>query len=245
MGRAPIARRARPVEFISHTPQLIEGMRFSTQEFYVRLERALAERQIPDLVAKRVIWKEGGVLSPGREYLRIRRERYVLDICAAPFGTGFFVSIWAAERPLRIAIWMWMLLLILLGAWCFFFAPYQWRFALFLAQEFPILNIYTASILSTAIGAGSIFLAAVVLVGLNLDLFLIGLPFIGYFYERYFRAITYYRVDLMCMYRAAVKAAVQQVIAEITTSQGISPPTEFSEKPVLRELLETVPTIHG
>jgi hypothetical protein len=83
-------------------------------------------------------------------------------------------------------------------------------------------------------------LVAAVVVGSHLDLFLLGLPVIGYIYERFFRKITYYRVDMMCMYRATVRAAVQQVIAEITKAQSISPQSEFAEKPTINRLLERV-----
>ena len=47
--------------------------------------------------AKFPIWKfreiefaEGGILSGKRQYLRLRRERLVFDICSAPFGTSWF-----------------------------------------------------------------------------------------------------------------------------------------------------------
>jgi hypothetical protein len=81
------------------------------------------------------------------------------------------------------------------------------------------------------------FFAAAVVVGTNLDLFMIGTPIIGFIYEKYFRKFTYYRTDMMSMYRAAVKAAVNQITNEITKAQGISPPSEFARKPVMRELL--------
>src|SRR5208282_564418 len=77
MGRNTIAKRAKPVEFISHDPLLIEAMKFSSQEFYARVEKALAARQIPDASVTRVDWKEGGPLSAKREYLRVQRERFV------------------------------------------------------------------------------------------------------------------------------------------------------------------------
>ncbi len=57
-----------------------------------------------------------------------------------------------------------------------------------------------------------------------------------YFYERYFRKITFYRIDRMCMYQQAVNAAVMQVIDEISKQQCIRPLSEFDRGPVLREL---------
>ena len=81
-------------DLLDYWPQLIEGMRFSTKEFYERIEAALLARSIPELEVSRVDFKEGGPLTPRREYLRLRRERLVFDICAMPFGTGFYVSEW-------------------------------------------------------------------------------------------------------------------------------------------------------
>ena len=34
------------------------------------------------------------IASAKREYLRMQRGKYAFDICAAPFGNGFFVSWW-------------------------------------------------------------------------------------------------------------------------------------------------------
>ena|ERR1043166_2217817 len=89
-----LAKRAKPVDVISHWPKLIENLRFSSQEFYSRAEKALAERQVPDLKIRRVDWKEGGPQSPRREYLRLQRERLIFDVCGASFGKEFFVSLW-------------------------------------------------------------------------------------------------------------------------------------------------------
>jgi hypothetical protein len=233
------ARRAKPVDFISYTPQLLEGMRFSSKEFYTRLEGALAERQVPDLQATRVIWKEGGMLSPGREYLRIQRERYVFDVCAAPFGTGFFVSIWCAERPLRLGFLAWIILLLGSGLLFYAIAQYEWDLTRFIYRNFDaVLSVYTAHLLSVAFIFLTPLLVVAVVVGSHLDLFLLGLPIIGYIYERFFRKITYYRVDMMSMYQASVKAAVKQVIDEISKAQGISPHSEFAEKRSINGLLE-------
>lgn len=66
-------------------------------EFYSSVESAVERRQIPDGGRSRVDWREGGLLSAKREYLRVRRNEYTFDICGAPFGTGFFVSWWLTE----------------------------------------------------------------------------------------------------------------------------------------------------
>ncbi len=84
---------------ISHWYNLFEGLQASPQDFYARVERAVQSRQVPDVRGSRVDWKEGGMLSAKREYLRVRRKKLVFDICGAPFGPHFFVSWWLAELP--------------------------------------------------------------------------------------------------------------------------------------------------
>ena len=47
-------------DLLHYWPMLIEGMRFSTKEFYDRIEAALQARSIPELEVSRVDIKEGG-----------------------------------------------------------------------------------------------------------------------------------------------------------------------------------------
>src|ERR1039457_3333924 len=84
---------------ISHWHHPIENFQTSPMDFYAAVELALQPRQIQDLSTSRVDWKEGGLLSARREYLRVKRGKLAFDICAAPFGTGFFFSSWLAEVP--------------------------------------------------------------------------------------------------------------------------------------------------
>ncbi len=91
--------KAAQTEVISHWYNLIEGLQASPLEFYKAVEQAIETRQIPDTQRSRVDWKEGGLFSAKREYLRVRRKEHVFDICGAPFGNGFFVSWWLGEVP--------------------------------------------------------------------------------------------------------------------------------------------------
>lgn len=89
---------ARKVSLIlSHWYNLVEGLQDSTQRFYTSLEQAINSRQIEKLDLSRVDYREGGILSDKREYFRVRRRDHIFDICAAPFGNGFFVSWWLGE----------------------------------------------------------------------------------------------------------------------------------------------------
>jgi hypothetical protein len=90
----------RKVSFIiSHWYHQIENYQTSAKEYYKLVEEALAQRKIPNLRISKVIHREGGVLSTKREYLRVERKEHIFDICAAPFGTGFFISWWLGEAP--------------------------------------------------------------------------------------------------------------------------------------------------
>jgi len=91
--------KATPTLIFSHWYNSIENFHTSPKQFYGQVEDAVAKRQVPDVKLFRVDWREGGILSAKREYLRVRRKKLVFDICGAPFGTGFFVSWWLGELP--------------------------------------------------------------------------------------------------------------------------------------------------
>jgi hypothetical protein len=70
---------------------------FSSQQFYTVLEEKIKQREMPSLTVSRVIHKEGGLFSSDRIYLRIARGHLIYDVCAAPYGNGFFVSSWQGK----------------------------------------------------------------------------------------------------------------------------------------------------
>ena len=86
---------------ISHWYQLVEAFQTSPLSFYKEIEAAIDRRMVPEMKGARVEFQEGGLLSTHREYLHIVRGRYSFDICAAPFGTGFFFSWWLTEPQSR------------------------------------------------------------------------------------------------------------------------------------------------
>ncbi len=94
-----MARKPSRVSIFSHWYHLVEGLQASPKEFYTSVEQAVDKRRIPDSRMTRVDWREGGLLSAKREYLRVRRKEFIFDICGAPFGTGFFFSWWLGEVP--------------------------------------------------------------------------------------------------------------------------------------------------
>ncbi len=93
-----IAIRKHPVIARSNWHHHFDGLKFSSQEFYLRAEIAIKDKEIPGVSFSRVTYSQGGIFSAKREYLRVSRNEYVFDICAAPFGTDFFVSWWLGEK---------------------------------------------------------------------------------------------------------------------------------------------------
>lgn len=227
----------KPEEFHSHWPKLIENLTFPQCDFYGRVEEALAQRLVPELIVSRVDWAEGGPLSPRREYLRLTRERLEFDICAAPFGTGFFVSIWLREKPLRISAFKSLLVLIVLGLAIFLIAQPRFGSSFVYFGGFGTFVDYTAIVMFTIVLLALGFVCLLVCFGLRLDNVLIRIPIIGTIYERFVRRVTLYRIDQKCMYQAAVHSAVTQVIDEICKPQGIAPLSELDRRPVSRDLL--------
>ncbi|MEN9582475.1 MAG: hypothetical protein RL641_429 [Candidatus Parcubacteria bacterium] len=92
-----IAIKGNPIEIRSNWHHSFGNFQFSSQEFYQKVEESVRKHEIPNVSFTRVTHSQGGIFSSKREYLRINRGEYVFDICAAPFGTDFFVSWWLGE----------------------------------------------------------------------------------------------------------------------------------------------------
>ncbi|MEM6819885.1 MAG: hypothetical protein AAF578_13965 [Pseudomonadota bacterium] len=90
---------AKATIIFSHWSTMIEGLNASPKEFFAAVEAAVKDKQLDKAKHSRINWKEGGMLSAKREYLRIKRQEYAFDVCGAPFGNGFFVSWWLGEVP--------------------------------------------------------------------------------------------------------------------------------------------------
>lgn len=90
---------ASEVDILSHWHHLVDGLEESPQAYYAALSQELEARRIPDINVSRVEFSEGAILSGKRVYLRVKRKDHTFDICAAPFGRGFFVSWWLFALP--------------------------------------------------------------------------------------------------------------------------------------------------
>jgi hypothetical protein len=70
---------------------------YSSNEFYELVKSIVSAHEFPGIKIERIEHKEKGLFSSKREYLRIRFEMLIYDICAMPFGKDFCVSSWFYE----------------------------------------------------------------------------------------------------------------------------------------------------
>lgn len=207
-------------EVISHWYVPVDHFDYSSIDFYDKVEAALESRKVPGLDAKREEVREGGLLSDKRLYLRLKRERLVFDICAAPFGTSFFFSFRLVELPLGIKLFQ--LAVLFFGSLLFF--------GILCATIGPIL---ACALMFSLTIFGMFLMRNMVALGLkDLDATLIKIPIIGTFYECFFRKETYYREDTRLMYLTTVETITQQVVDEVTAAKGIKLIKRYERTPI-------------
>ncbi len=220
-----MATASAPIVF-SHWYQLIENLQASPMEFYASVEEGIKRRQLPDAKVSRVDWREGGLFSAQREYLRVGRGRNVFDICGAPFGNGFFVSWWLGELPSPYG----PLALLGLGVGIFLLSGF-----------FTMLFGTFAGLILAIPGIPLLFwVFARYLVGQveGWDDALAAMPLLGGLYVRWFRPATYYRIDTALMFQSAVHQAVLGVVDEMTKAKGLRALSELERKPMLRQFFQ-------
>ena len=230
-------RQPHQSEILEHEVTLYKGLQFSPQEFYARVEKALKDRQIPDIVIERVDWPEGGVLSPKREYLRASREHVVFDICAAPFGTGFFISTWFDVRPPNLGLPAVLLFIAMLiaGADALTLSPY--------GLHHLMMKVFQVSRFGAALLVLIGFFVVIVhlirtarLRQADVDAVFLRIPGVDWVYLNFLRRITFYRVDQHACFLADVRDVMAQVVAEVTDCKGIQPPSDSIKKPILKKM---------
>jgi len=99
---------------LSHWFKPFESFETSTSDFYDSVEAALERHEIPNLTTSQFYQSEGGPFAQSRKYLRVQRGELAFEICAAPFGSGYFFSWWLRRRPSRrwiafaVAAFLWL-----------------------------------------------------------------------------------------------------------------------------------------
>ena len=227
-----------------HWHSLIEDFATSSEDFYGPVKAGIDRRKIPNLKIKPVTWKQGGPGSGKRVYLRVSREGLNFDICAAPFGTGYFFSWWLARIPRVLLDFLFLLGYVVVG---------------YLIGVLFILVMSAGGHESqAAAGCVGIFLIPFIYLALFLGLgFLVrygdlgweptvlSMPITGFVYAFVFRPATYFNEDTAIMFRESVHAAVLEAIDAVTTAQGIRALSEEERKlPALRSAPRSTPDIH-
>jgi hypothetical protein len=203
---------------ISHWYKLVDGLQASPSEVYKAVEEIIQTHKIPDSVASRVDWAESGPFAARREYLRMTRGRHVIDVCAAPFGNGFFFSWWLAEeRPSPIVPSLAALgAIVLIGYAVGFFATLLILVTVF----FVIGGFMSQSTEEDWIG------------------YAIVIPVFGPLWERIFLPFTYYRIDTALMFQQAIHTSVMEVIDGMTQAKGLRALSEADRKPILKDFFQ-------
>jgi len=222
--REAMAQEVARMTPISYWCTLFDDCVYSPKEFYESVERNLLRRQVPDLLRDYILLHEGTLFSKRRMYYQMRRERIVAEICAAPFGSGFFISSRLFDRRRHAFIFDYILALCIL-----------------LATSVPIWRWFDS--VAALVWFGVLFTTFWSLMRLATDIDFAWLddkicevPFLGPIYETWFHPNTYYRQDQHAMYREAVNRSVQEAVAELTAQKGLKPLSESQFRPVLPEL---------
>lgn len=233
---------------VSHWHKLIENFQTSATGFYDEVEEALEQRNIAGLKTSRVDWNEGGVLSPCREYLRVYGEHHCFDVCAAPFGNGYFFSSWVTAQKARFVLWYYGLFLVgTLIAWqiCQMLLRSVWgnMVGIVGAVIAPVLTFVSSFLLVPVAFLVVLWTVALLARGghYGAERAMLTIPLVGWFYERAFAPPTYYRLDTMYMFQSAVQSALQQVINDLLTAKGLRALHESEFKPIDRQLIDKSP----
>ena len=204
-----------------------EHFTFSSEEFYDRVEAEIKQRRLPGITISRVEHAEGGLLSEKRVYLRLLRERFMFDTCAAPFGTDFFFASRCLYSPAQIRLWH---LIVIFAVFALIYWPlHRWL-------GFTYANI---SVLVILLALTKVYEEAVRNEISDLDRFLLNLPAFGTVYEVIFRSDTYYREDTRNIYLETIPRIVQGIVDDITGKDGIKL-HRYERSPVLGELFNLV-----
>ncbi len=213
---------------LNHWFASAESFNYSPQTFYDQLQQALAERKVPDLTIERIEFAEGGILSDQRTYLRIMRERLVFDVCAAPFGTGYFFSCRTVRLPVVVHAWQIFLVLLVLGVLCGCF--------------FRLLGLGLGTVASVTFFLALIltFRNAATLNAKSPEAVISRIPVLGTLYEAWFKVETYFRFDTRCMYLDLVPNLVRELCNSVTSAMGVRLVRQYERAPILGELYKPV-----
>lgn len=222
---------------ISHWYHLVDGMSASARDFYGSVVTKLVDQAVPDIRISRVEWQESGIGSPRRLYLRIRRGRLVFDVCAAPFGKGYFFSWWLTTIPPPNGLLFSLLLTVMSGV--AFYWTHQVTFY-DLPRSIADQLWWARSYIGLAIGLFAAVMAPLFgLIGIRIlagEEAIEGIPIIGWLYQTFFAPVTYYRLDTAMMFQETVRRAVLAAVDDLVRQQGLRELSDQDRQPRIRDL---------
>lgn len=191
---------------VSHWATLVDDFDTSGQDFFRDIEARVADRKVPNVTVSRVEFKESGLLSDKRVYLRLQRDDLIFDVGAAPYGTGFFFSWWLVRRAPRFA-WVYTIGFFLVAG---FVAT---------TSDGGLLLMLFSLLVGCAVAFGLLALLGKFEV-LGPEAHIAQAPLIGGLYTRLFAPATYHSLDLVSMYQESIRRAVNDAVDHALKAQG-------------------------
>lgn len=200
---------ARNSEVLAHWHLLIDSFSTSALSYYESVESALGTREVPGIRFGRTIGKESGIFSAKREYLRVTRDRTVIDICAAQYGTSYFFSWWMTEQPMQHVL-LYACALVFLSMFVLVTAVTKLGVVI---GPMAFVAFMIALLWYVRAGLGSL--------ALILEDAIVLLPIAGAVYLRFFKPLTYFAMDSEIMFRESVHRAVTEMIDTLRSGHGL------------------------
>ena len=218
----------RDAEVFTHWGTVLPGIQFAAQNFYQKLEDDIRAREWPGVELLRLHHTEAGLLSHKREYLRVIRQRQVVDICAATFGKDYFFTMREAEIQPRLTLTTVLIFLLTL------FLVFSWMLNSF--------GLFTGGIaFGLLLIAGILLLFNVMRMGLTrLDGALMRMAVIGPIYETFFRrSTTYFQHDTRMVFLKIMDELMKEHVDEETSAKGVKLLPYFEHQPILDGLYKS------
>lgn len=211
-------------EILDHWIAFHDSLQFPPQDFYAAIEKELEARKVPGMEISHEEFSEGGLASDKRIYLKLLRERLFIYVCAAPFGTGYFLSCRVVYVPALVRLWH------ILAALAFFAIVGKLLVA-------PLgLTYAVIAIVTLVFALAGVMRNAATSAFTNLDALLLKIPAVSIIYQDWFRAETYWREDTRTIYLLRIPQVIREVAEEITAANGAKLVQQYSYAPIVGEL---------
>jgi hypothetical protein len=202
-----------------------EAFSLDPKEFYSSVEKKLEHQKFPNVQVSRIEFAEGGLMSDQRTYLRLMRERFAIDTCAAPFGNHYFFSCRFVHVPALVRLWH-------IAAAVIFFGVVGGLLIKPLGIIFAVIAV-----------VGLLFAIVGVLRNAeafsDLDAFLLRIPVIATIYENWFRVETYYRMDTRTLYKSILPELIKAAAEEVAAAKGVKLVPQSASAPISKEFYKS------